>query len=66
MSNNAFHRNLISVFYDSERSDMNELESHLWQATDVRRAAAIQYVCFALLSMFKETNMEIAELETWF
>lgn len=47
---------------------MNELESHLWQATDVRRAADIQCVCvcFALISMFKETNMEIADLETCF
>lgn len=43
---------------------MNELEFHLWQATAVRRTDDILCVCvcFALISMFKETNMEIAEL----
>lgn len=65
MSNNAFHRKLISVISDSERSDMNELEFHLWQATRCQLSSWYSIcVCFALISMFKETNMEIPKLET--
>lgn len=63
MSNNAFHRKLISVISDSEHSDMNELEFHLWQATRCQLSYWYSIcVSFALISMFKETNMESAKL----